>query len=146
MAATEYQEITTSESDGVLTVTFNRPSRKNAMNAELYIDFIKALRYAKEKEEVRVVVLTGAGNFYSSGNDLSNFTTVDLSDQEMVKKLMDASKTMLEDLITELIVFPKILISVVNGPSIGIGCTHLALCDYVLAAERYVSPSLIPKN
>lgn len=142
MAASEYTEILTSESDGVLTVTFNRPDRKNAMNAGLYLDLIKALRSAKENEDVRVVVLTGAGNFYSSGNDLSNFTTVDLSDQDLVKRLMDDSKTMLEALITELIVFPKILISVVNGPSIGIGCTHLALCDFVFAVERYALPLL----
>lgn len=138
MTSPEYKEILTTESDGILTVTFNRPDRKNAMNPALYIDLINVLRWAKEKEEVRVVVLTGAGNFYSSGNDLSNFTTVDLSDRPLIEKLMADSKTMLEELVTELIVFPKILIAVVNGPSIGVGCTHLALCDFVFAVERYV--------
>lgn len=140
MSSSEYKEIVVEASEGIATVTFNRPSRKNAMNPDLYLDFLKVLKWAKKNEEVRVVVLTGAGSFYSSGNDLSNFTTVDLSDQALVHKLMLDSKTMLEELVNELIFFPKILIALVNGPAIGIGCTHLALCDFVYSVDRYLYP------
>jgi peroxisomal 3,2-trans-enoyl-CoA isomerase len=135
----EYKELTAVEEDGVLTVTFNRPKRKNAMNPTLYIDFLTVLRDARLSETVRVVVLTGAGDYYSSGNDLSNFMSVDMSDQDAIKKLMKDSKEMLVQLIEELVIFPKILIALVNGPAIGVGCTHLALCDFVYTLDSYVS-------
>lgn len=122
-----------------MTATFNRPKRKNAMNPELYIDFLNVLKDASKNENVRVLILTGAGDYYSSGNDLSNFMTVDMGDTEKVQQLMQDSKRMLEDLIHELIYFPKILIALVNGPSIGVGCTHLALCDFVYTVDRYVT-------
>lgn len=127
------------ERNGIMTATFNRPKRKNAMNPELYIDFLNVLKDASKNENVRVLILTGAGDYYSSGNDLSNFMTVDMGDTEKVQQLMQDSKRMLEDLIHELIYFPKILIALVNGPSIGVGCTHLALCDFVYTVDRYVT-------
>jgi peroxisomal 3,2-trans-enoyl-CoA isomerase len=138
MASHKYKEILVEESNGILTVTFNRPKRKNAMNPDLYIDFLNVLREARTSETIRVVVLTGAGDYYSSGNDLSNFMTVDLGDSEAVQKLMKDSRRMLEELVEELIICPKILIALVNGPAIGVGCTHLALCDFVYTVDRYV--------
>lgn len=134
------------ERNGIMTATFNRPKRKNAMNPELYIDFLNVLRDASKNENVRVLILTGAGDYYSSGNDLSNFMTVDMSDTEKVQQLMQDSKRMLEELIHELIYFPKILIALVNGPSIGVGCTHLALCDFVYTVDRYVCSARHPKK
>lgn len=139
MAEHKYKELTVDESNGILTVTFNRPKRKNAMNPDLYIDFLAVLREARISETIRVVILTGAGDYYSSGNDLSNFMTVDMGDSEAVQKLMKDSKRMLEELIEELISNPKILIALVNGPAIGVGCTHLALCDFVYTIDRYAS-------
>jgi peroxisomal 3,2-trans-enoyl-CoA isomerase len=139
------------ERNGILTATFNRPKRKNAMNPELYIDFLQILRQAKSSESVRVLVLTGSGDYYSSGNDLSNFMTVDLGDTEAVQKVMKDSKRMLEELIEELISFPKILIALVNGPAIGVGCTHLALCDFVYTVNSawfhtpFVSLAQVPE-
>jgi len=140
MASPQYKELLAEEANGILTITFNRPKRKNAMNPDLYIDLISALRFARTRETVRVMILTGAGDYYSSGNDLSNFTTVDMSDSDTIQKLMKDSRRMLEELVEEFIAFPKILIALVNGPAIGVGCTHLALCDFVYTTDRYVNP------
>ena len=142
MTSPQYKELLVEDADGILKATFNRPKRKNAMNPDLYLDLINVLRQARRSEHVRVLMLTGAGDYYSSGNDLTNFTTVDMSDTESVQKLMKDSKRMLEELVEEFIIFPKILIAVVNGPAIGVGCTHLALCDFVYTVDRYAMPLL----
>lgn len=47
--------------------------RKNAFNSEMYVEVVTALGYAASHEEVVLAVLTGAGDYYSSGNDLANF-------------------------------------------------------------------------
>lgn len=60
-------------------------------------------------------VLTGAGDFYSSGNDLTNFMMVDLTDKNAVESLMRQSKSMMIEYIDSFIKFPKILIACVNG-------------------------------
>lgn len=59
--------------------------------------------------------MTGVGEYYSSGNDLANFMSVDLSNKEKVESLMKQSKSMMIEYIDAFIDFPKILISCVNG-------------------------------
>ena len=55
------------------TIVLNRGSKKNAYSLEMYVELTKALNSASSSEEVKVVFLTGAGDYFSSGNDLSNF-------------------------------------------------------------------------
>lgn len=61
---------------GVLTLTLNRPDRYNAFNFEMYDSVASTLVAAGTDPEVKTVVITGAGRYYSSGNDLSNFMTI----------------------------------------------------------------------
>ncbi|RYG53080.1 enoyl-CoA hydratase, partial [archaeon] len=61
---------------GVRTITINRPEKRNALTLEMYHHLTTALTEAGGDPAVRVVVLTGAGSFFSSGNDLSNFTSM----------------------------------------------------------------------
>jgi enoyl-CoA hydratase/carnithine racemase len=60
---------------GLRTLTLNRPERRNALDLELLSLLTAALREAGEEEGVEAVLLTGAGPYYSSGNDLGNFLT-----------------------------------------------------------------------
>lgn len=77
-----------------------------------------------------VVALTGDGEFYSSGNDMSSFLNFTDETFATVKAMIRAFYT-----------FPKVLICVVNGPCIGIAVTTAVLCDIVYADETVRSRS-----
>jgi len=119
--------------DGVLLVVLNREKRKNAVNFPVYEEITLALEYAEESPTVRCVVLTGAGDYYSSGNDLAQFTTVG-SREEMIT-IMKQSCRMLDRFMKSFINLSKVLIAAVNGPAIGDSCTTLGLCDYVYCTK-----------
>ncbi|XP_037026115.1 enoyl-CoA delta isomerase 2-like isoform X2 [Bradysia coprophila] len=92
---------------------------------ECYDDINNALCAAAVDDTVNVVAITGAGDFFSSGNDLSSM------DMDNIDELRDSAQKML----IAHIKFPKLLIAVVNGPCIGIAATIVALCDVVYAAN-----------
>lgn len=93
-----------------------------------------ALNNAAVDNSVVVVALTGAGDYYSSGNDISAFLTV-TNPQEMVAK----SHNILREMIRSFYNFPKLLVCVVNGPCIGIAATTAALCDVIYAVDSVCS-------
>lgn len=116
--------------ESVATITLNRPTRYNAFSQKMYEDVTAALAKAGSDPAVKVVLLTGEGKYYSSGNDLSNFA------QFMHPRTMAAkSRALLTTFVSSFIDFPKPLVCAVNGPAIGIAVTTLGLCDTVLAAK-----------
>lgn len=62
-----------SRDGGILTLTLNRPERRNALDAASYFALAEALRAAHDDLEVGAVVLTGAGGHFTAGNDLRDF-------------------------------------------------------------------------
>lgn len=113
--------------DGVLLLTFSRPGG-NAMSPQLFKDWHSALKFAESSKEVKVVVQTGAGKFYSSGKDL--MPTM----HKAFEKEMNDEMDVLEALINTFINFSKPLIAAINGPAIGLAVTSLAHFDFVYAA------------
>ncbi|XP_059615971.1 enoyl-CoA delta isomerase 2-like [Phlebotomus argentipes] len=108
-------------------ITIDNVKKRNALNREGYLALTKALRDADEDESVSVVALTGAGNFYSSGNDIiSAMSSTDPPEYVM---------SVLRDLIRAFYRCRKILVAVVNGPSIGIAATTAILCDVIYAEK-----------
>lgn len=85
---------------------------------------------AANDSTVTAVAITGAGAFYSSGNDLSAFFK---SDDPLV--MLQKSKPILRQLIRAFYTFPKLLICVVNGPCIGIAATTAFLCDVIYVSD-----------
>ncbi len=114
-------------SGGVLLVTLNRPERKNAFNHQMWCDFRDALGEAQERDTVRVVVVTGAGNAFSAGADLGEMigeSSAESAEGHGFSSFMD-----------RLCVFDKPLIAAVNGVGVGIGLTLLLHCDYAYIAR-----------
>ncbi|MCZ0731748.1 enoyl-CoA hydratase [Mycolicibacterium iranicum] len=110
----------------VLTLELQRPERRNALNAEL----VDGLREAIEKaaaEDVRAIVLTGAGHVFSSGADLSG-------GQGVADELPDKARAL--NLAIDRAPLP--VIGAVNGPAIGAGVILSMICDLrVVAPEAY---------
>ncbi|XP_043306301.1 enoyl-CoA delta isomerase 2 isoform X1 [Cervus canadensis] len=123
--------VVTSE-DGITTIRLNRPTKKNALTTQMYRDIIAALQ-AASKDESAITVLTGSGDYYCSGNDLTNFTHLPAGGPEEMAR---SGEVLLRDFVDCLIDFPKPLVAVVNGPAVGISVTILGLFDVVYATDR----------
>jgi enoyl-CoA hydratase/carnithine racemase len=111
---------------GVLTITWNRPARRNAFDERLWSEATAALREAREDERVRVAVVTGAGEAFSAGQDLG----------EMARPAVGAEGPGFPRFMDALGAFDKPLLAAVNGVGVGIGLTLLLHCDVVWMAEE----------
>ena len=113
---------------GVLRLTLNRPAQKNAFNSVQWRELRDALAAARANDEVRVVVLTGAGGAFSAGQDLSEMAQSTTAPNPGGEHPFGA-------FLDELCRFDKPLIAAVNGVAVGIGLTILLHCDFVYVAE-----------
>lgn len=93
-------------------------------------EFSDALNKAGTDDSVTIVALTGDGDYYSSGNDISGFLNVSDPQESLIK-----AHRILREMILSYCRFPKLLISVVNGPCIGIAATTAILCDIIYAVD-----------
>jgi enoyl-CoA hydratase/carnithine racemase len=117
----------------VRLLTFDRPEVLNAFDSTLYRAVAAALDAARHDDGVHVVVLTGAGRAFSSGQDLDEMARLAAGEQgdSGFPALLDALQA-----------FDKPLVAAVNGAAVGIGFTLLPHCDLVLAADtaRFRTP------
>lgn len=118
-------EILTERADGVLRIALNRPHRKNAMTGAMYDEMARLLADAARDADVRVVLLHGAGDGFTAGNDIEDF----------LNARPDADESPQSRLMMALLDFDKPLVAAVHGVAIGAGTTMLALFDFVYAAE-----------
>lgn len=118
--------------DAVRRLTFNRPHRLNAFDAELNAELRRAVDDAVADDDTRVIVLAGAGRAFSSGADMkaaSGRATVRDAPGDMV-----ANKARLEELL-RLWAIPKPLVAQVHGYCLGMANDILACCDLVVCGE-----------
>jgi len=120
--------IIVSTEGAVRTVMFNRPRKKNALTQTMYGRLTDELTTAAEDSRIRVVVFTGAGESYTSGNDVADFLRVQEIDGELPAFRF----------IETLPRFPKPLLAAVNGLAVGVGTTMLLHCDMVFASPNAV--------
>ncbi|CAF0818143.1 unnamed protein product [Brachionus calyciflorus] len=132
---TKFQDIKTSiEFNNVYKIVLNRPSKLNAITIKMYNELIEALKEAENNPNVLMVCITGAGDYYCSGNDLTNFSTQAAMND--IKKAAQEGGVLLENFVNSFINFPKPLVALVNGPAVGISVTILGLFDMVLASDK----------
>jgi enoyl-CoA hydratase len=112
---------------GALWLTFNRPDRLNALSGEMSDRLAEQLEAAAASEDVRVVVLAGAGGAFSSGADLSG----DDEHGRFDGTALDRANRVIRA-VTRL---PKPCVAAVRGVAAGVGCSTALACDLVVAAE-----------
>jgi len=142
ISAEHATEIVTDRSGSVLLVQLNRPAKKNAMTFNIYTMLADLLNDAAKDDAIRVVVLHGAGDSFSAGNDLQDFLHASFP--------MDGNSPQ-GRYIAALINFDKPLIAAVHGAAVGSGTTVLMHCDFVYAAENttfrmpFIDLALVPE-
>lgn len=124
-------EIITSTENAVLTVTLNRPEKRNALNDALIGDLKTVLRETDKDGELRAVVLKGAGKDFCSGADLSALQKI--SDSDVMENHDDADS--LRELFSLMRRVKIPVIAAVHGRALAGGCGLATACDLVLAAE-----------
>jgi len=122
-----YETIRHELSDGVATITLNRPDTLNALNAVMRSELLAALKAAGRDDGVRAVVITGEGRAFCSGADLRGG-----SGERAFRRVLAAEYN---PLITALRELPKPVISAVNGVAAGAGMSLALACDLVYAAD-----------
>src|SRR3954447_10654747 len=121
--------------DGVALVTLDRPERMNAMAFDVMVPLRDALREVSSDNDVRVVVLTGAGSAFCSGADLEDPGRVPGIDGLTLTTIALRSMELLDDVIMTIRRMHQPVIAAVNGPAVGGGFCLALACDLRVAAE-----------
>lgn len=111
---------------GVLTLTLNRPARKNSLTSAMYAALADALARAAGDAATRVVVIQGSETMFSAGNDI----------EEFLNQPPAGADSPVFRFLRGIATFPKPLLAAVCGPAVGIGTTMLFHCDLVYAGDN----------
>ena len=134
-------DILTEFAGGVLRVQLNRPDKKNAMTGAMYTRLAEILDDADKDDNVRVVLLHGAGGSFTAGNDIEDFQTNPPAAHGSPQGWLAES----------FIAFGKPLVAAVQGVAVGGGTTMLTHCDFVYAGEGtrfqipFINLALVPE-
>ena len=120
-------DLLSSLADGVLTLTLNRPAHLNAFSEEMSADLATELETVASRPEVRVVVVTGAGDAFSAGADISG---TDAHLRFDVRALDRANR-----MVRAVIGCPVPVVAAVNGVAAGVGCSIALASDLVVASS-----------
>ncbi len=131
---------------GVATITLNRPEVYNALNDEITYELQDVLKVAGKDDRVRVLVLTGEGKAFCSGQDLKD------SPSEKKRSFMESLHKRYNPIILAMRNLPKPIICRLNGVAAGAGCSLALACDLIVASEDatlievFVNIGLVPDS
>src|SRR5271170_7616331 len=137
------EHVKTEIAEGVMTLTLQRPEKKNALTGAMYDALSSALDKAEGDASVRVVLFQGDGDSFTAGNDLTDFASqargdnsVDSPAHRFIETISKANKP---------------LVAAVQGNAVGVGTTTLLHCDLVYLADNarlstpFVNLALVPE-
>ena len=132
-----YETLLTDLQDGVLTLTLNRPDRLNAFTATMMKEYLRVLDEIDANDDVRVVIVTGAGRGFCAGADLGGGgETFDSGGGRGDDSLTRVPRDGGGRVALRLFDCSKPLIAAINGPAVGVGITQTLPMDVRLASDR----------
>jgi len=141
-----YQFLKYDFAGGVATITLNRPDVYNALNDEITYELQAALKAVAKDEQVRVVVLTGEGKAFCSGQDLKAAS----GDQK--RSFLQSLHKRYNPIINAMRSLPKPIVCRLNGVAAGAGCSLALACDIIVASEEatlievFINIGLVPDS
>ena len=142
-----YEHLDIEISDGIATVTMNRPDVLNGLHKASHAEMERVWGELGEDDDVRVAILTGAGRAFSAGGDLKDMREQHAEDPTGGSGISAAAG---RRAIYGILDFEKPLIAAVNGHAVGLGATLGLLCDIVVVNEKarigdpHISIGLVP--
>ena len=127
-----YETLLYEVSEHVATITFNRPEKMNTWNAQVASELSEAMLKANTDDEVRAIVLTGAGRAFCAGADLEGGGDTFANRDEDGGRQSDEGRNTRNVYPNEI---DKPVIAAINGAAVGVGMTYPMLCDIRLASE-----------
>ena len=145
---TSFETLTVETSEHICTITLNRPEVYNAFNDQLTTELQDALKQAERDNEVRVIIITGEGKAFSSGQDLG-----DLKDRYVPGYIPEFGKDIdrrYNPIAKRIINMDKPIIAAINGVAAGAGCSLALACDLRIASQHasfievFINVALVP--
>ena len=133
-------------SNGVLTLTLNRPEKKNALTPAMYQALADGIDGAEHDPEVSCVLIQAEGDMFTAGNDLADFAAANRGDAAT-----EANRSKGNPLLIALGRAKTPLVAAVNGRAVGVGTTMLLHCDLVYVSDDallttpFVNLALVPE-
>jgi 2-(1,2-epoxy-1,2-dihydrophenyl)acetyl-CoA isomerase len=130
----EYQYILFQVDKGIATITLNRPKEMNCINFEMVEEIAAAVDCCEKDEQIRAVVVTGASQMFSAGDDIKMMELAKtLSATEVAQTIDNKAYPVV---IKRFMALPKPVIACVNGICFGAGGELALACDYVIASDQ----------
>jgi 2-(1,2-epoxy-1,2-dihydrophenyl)acetyl-CoA isomerase len=126
----DFKTVILKKEGNIATIVLNRPESLNALSMEAITELPRVLKEVREDDEVRAVIVTGAGRAFCAGFDLE--TSVGETSSEILK-FMEGDVT---EMVLSIRNMPKAVIAAVNGAAAGAGCNIALACDIILASEK----------
>jgi len=118
------------DADGVAAVTLNRPEKRNAVNREMHQELENVFVDLSNDDEVRAVLLTGAGSAFCAGGDVEGMKTGEFRPTGPAAPFREVRR-----LIMNLLEVEQPIVAAVNGDGVGLGATIPLFCDVIVMAE-----------
>jgi enoyl-CoA hydratase/carnithine racemase len=125
-----YDQINYEAADYVATITLNRPDKLNAWTEKMDQEIGAAVRAASADDQVRVIILTGAGKGFCAGADMSLLSAISQESAQTAGRFLVDRKH------AWFLSVPKPIIAAVNGPAVGLGFIVPLYCDFRFASEK----------
>jgi 2-(1,2-epoxy-1,2-dihydrophenyl)acetyl-CoA isomerase len=142
----EYKFLKYKLANNVATITLNRPDVFNALNDEITYELQDALKAVAKDDNVRVVVLTGEGKAFCSGQDLK------AASGQQKRSFMESLHKRYNPIIRAMRTLPKPIVGRLNGVAAGAGCSLALACDILVASEDatlievFINIGLVPDS
>ncbi len=146
----ELTDILYDKSEGIATITLNRPEARNAYSDGMIDSLVEIFDEAEEDDDVRCVIVTGAGGAFSAGGDLKLMKEREGMFEGDAVRLRSRYMRGIQRIPRRLARFEKPVIAAINGPAVGAGLDLACMCDIRLAASgarfgsSFVKIGLIP--
>jgi enoyl-CoA hydratase/carnithine racemase len=140
------QHVIAETSKGVLTLTLNRPEKKNALTPDMYQALADGIDGAEHDPDVRCVLIQAEGDMFTAGNDIADFAAANRGEAATAERRSKGNP-----LLIALGRAKTPLVAAVNGRAVGVGVTMLMHCDLVYVSEDallttpFVNLALVPE-